>query len=74
MEGKLKVWIRRVWTLEMVSHFKISYYLLEQGTNLHSERYWFAVRKQATEVAKCLIACMGCRAYMETGSRYPSAS
>lgn len=66
MEGKLKVWIRRVWTLEMVSHSL----LFEQRANLHPECYWLAVRTQATKVAQCLIGIMGNQAYIKTGSRY----
>ena len=46
VEGKLKVWIRRVWTLEMVRHLlrKKSNSIQRKLADLYPERYWLAVR------------------------------
>lgn len=56
VEGKLKVWIRRVWTLEMVSSPANS----RSGNKLTfgTERYWSAVVRLFSILRMLLFLCL----------------
>lgn len=41
MEGKVKIWIRRVWTLEMVRHSNLGEDWT--GANISTERHWDSI-------------------------------
>jgi hypothetical protein len=54
VEGKLKVWIRRVWTLEMVSHHRET----QNSTNITAERHWIALTHALSSLFCYLFACL----------------
>ena len=60
VEGTLKVWIRRVWTLEMVSVIYTCCPRRSRNTNLHPERYWPSLTRAVLLASLHLLPFLSC--------------